>query len=144
MRKGGIMIVLLIGLFICGCNKNTYSACITQSIDNVDSIELLIASDTDMELLYLLTDNEIEGFWAQLMAIDFYKYFNDPPTTLGMYAVRITYVNGQVDTIGTDINISHSPEGESMRTGWYYAADSNDFAALFMQYADINVVPIDP
>lgn len=139
MKRKRIVVTMIFLLILCGCGRKTYSACVNQPIENVASIELLDTKDDEETVLYTLSDSEYASFWSQFKQISFSKYYNDPPTQYGILAVKITYSDGCVDIIGTDINCYYNAAGKGMRTGWYCAVNDGDFVSLFEQYIDASV-----
>ena len=136
MRKQVICICLFFSLLICGCNPKVYSACINHPIEEIASVELLDTQYASEKSLYTLSEDEIPLFIERLLEIEFYKCFSDPPTELGILAIKITYNDGFYDIIGTDINGYYDANGNPMSAGWFSVADKTDFIALFSYYID--------
>ena len=141
MRKRVICILLFICIAFCGCERKVYSACINHPLDKVANIELLDTHDHKKTVIYTLSESEIPLFLDRLLEIEFYRCFNDPPTDLGILAIRITYNDGYYDEIGTDINGYYNAEGDGQRAGWYYVGDRADFTTLFSCYVEESTLP---
>lgn len=133
------LIIIVLLLFASGCSMKSYTAKLNQPQENVLRIELLDTHGNNEVLLYTIADSEINDFWDKMMDLLFGKYFNDPATEYGLLAIRIYYLDGHIDMIGTQINGYYSPSGESLPTGWYYALDESEFISLFQQYVDIDL-----
>lgn len=141
MKKRVVILISILIMLMCGCSKKTYPARVNQSLENVVKIELLDTRGNEKVVLYTLADSEVASFWEELMSLKFGRYFSDPATEYGVLSVRIYYSDDHIDIIGTEINGYYSPSGESLRTGWYYAINREDFTALFSQYVDESMLP---
>jgi len=106
-----------------------------QEVANIESIEILDTSLRQEDVLYTLEDSQIQPFMDVLLGMKSARYVNDPPDRYGDYAVRITYLDGSIDTIGTLICAYHSPDGRDESYGWYYV-DRDKLMDLIDDYVD--------
>ena len=137
--KRTIIICTLFPLLFSGCLKKN-SGPIHQTLEDVVKIELLAMSDDEETVLYTLSDDEMDDFWEGLLALRFRRYFNDPDTHPGRYAVRISYKNRYVDVIGMSLCVYYDPSGENQSgSKWYYVTDQEAFVQLLYQYIPSNV-----
>ena len=141
MKKAGAAILIILTVVLCGCMPKSYMACLNQSLEEVSKVELYDTQDGKNILLYTLKESEVNDFWSELTAFEFYRYHNDPATEYGALAVKIYYFNGYTDIIGTEINGYYSPIGESIPVGWYYLSNRNDFVTLFGRYIEDSQLP---
>lgn len=128
-----IIICTLFLLLLSGCRND--GGPIHQTLEDVQKIEILYTSNGEGTVLYTLSEDELADFWARLSALKFKRYFNDPETQLGHYAVRILYDDGYVDALSVSACFYSNPYGKDLRgSGWYYIADSEAFDNILSQY----------
>ena len=115
-------------------NLPTYN--LKQDDSQIIGIELLKNANIsntkrEFEVLYTINDNERELFLDKLCNIRCYTYWNDPAANYGKYIIRIYYMDGSIELIGSNNNGYIVGQQES--TGIYYFKD-NAFIDLFLQY----------
>ena len=127
----------------CQVYNTTYQPQIHQPLENITQIELLDSSIDDcLVVLYSLSDEEIDPFLEEFIAIPFRANGHPPVTSYGYLSVRLWYKDGHNDVIGIDANWYYSPEGEAVgKYYWYHAENRSDFYDLFSKYVDADLVP---
>jgi len=91
---------LLIIIFITGCVSRPGPYLFRESVDEVESIEIVFAEDSlDFFVVKTLSRAEQDSFLEEFLMIGFYKYrFGDPDYPCGD-AVRIVYRSGNYEMI---------------------------------------------
>jgi len=141
MKKLIIFLLTLVLPLSCCSIFKPQPPCVSQTLENVVSIELLDTDNYEENVLYTLTENEFADFWIQFTNLEFTRLINDPPTYFGKLAVKITYADGGSDIFGIRINDCKDAKGNSIRTGWYSLINDEDYISLFSQYIDPSLLP---
>ena len=107
-----------------------------QNLQNIAKIELIWTSSGGEECSHVLDESKVPSFVEGLSNMDAFRYFNDPASKYGDFAIEIYYKDGFFDVIGEDINDYFSSSGEKVQNdGWYYLRES-DLKELFSKYID--------
>jgi hypothetical protein len=134
--KTRILYILLAVVLTCsGCFFNSDGPYeFRQTFDQIVSIEILrkeydsVLTDTPMSVIYTVEPAEHQGFIDNLMEIEGGRVGLDPNTGFGMYIIRITYKNGEMEMIGNYNNGYITPNGEVHQD--IYAFDSVQYYAF--------------
>lgn len=137
MKKIPIFLCCLVIIWLFFFNISTYN--LKQDESQIICIELLkntniSSTEREFEVIYTVDDSERELFIDRLCNIRCYKYWNDPAANYGKYIIRIFYLDGAIELIGSNNNGYIVDQQES--TGIYYFND-NAFVDLFLQYIPI-------
>ena len=111
-----------------------------QDREEIQTIELLDATQQEPKVLLRLEGVEMDGFMDRLLEMKVGRYVNDPPTEHGPLTVKINYADGAVDYIGSDICQYITAAGVEESRGWYYTG-RRAMKALFLEYVDAGLLP---
>lgn len=138
-----LCVILLVCLFLCGCEKEICKAQVQQPLENVVSIELLNSEDNkELVVLYTLDPSEHDAFLDEFMEISFEPNGPPPSTDYGPLAVRLTYQDGYCDIIGLNANWYLDSNGEKVGgLYWYRVVDVDDYYTLFSKYVSEDLLP---
>lgn len=136
---GIIWLVLLLGM-LSGCLHTAYEMQIHQAEDQITQIIMIDNTGIHkemppVEVLVINEEDRIAEFLDDLRKVPCYKFHNDPATSYGYLYVEITYQNGDIEIIGTDMLTYQTADGNAadIYDGWYYA-DYDSMSTLFEQY----------
>lgn len=142
MRKKVIISCILVCLLLSACSVFTKELTIHQTPDQIQTVELVVnktnlEENGTKEVVYTLTDSEIEPFVQSLLSLKYHKH-TSPRGTYGYMFIVITYSNGAVERIGASANSYTSDTLEF--DGWYYVS-YDQLRELFLNYVDESVLP---
>ena len=123
----GLLIYVMV-VSLCGC---TVEPPFRQPVEAIAKIELIENAASEESVLCTLTDNDANVFMAELLTLPCYKRM-PPVGELGQYEIRIYYINGDADFIGSEAN-AYIQDGDLVVDGWYYF-DQEDLCSLFATY----------
>ena len=107
-----------------------------QGVTDVTRIELYEYSFSHHVLtpVAVLEDHAFVEFWDDLQQVECKKHVTDPHTTYGELVIRITYHDGSIDTLSTEI-CTYYHNGTEV---YYDRCNLNydNMLALFLQYTE--------
>ena len=141
--KTVIVIVVLLGSILTGCYSRVGSFPLRQSVENMSKIELLmdftpVGEGTEFTVLQEISKENHETFINELLGLECRKVFGDMPTDFGVIAIRITYVDGNIEMIGHGNN-AYFTEDRNYYGAYYFQYE--DFKELFSHYVDESLLP---
>lgn len=125
---GFLICVLVISLCACAANPP-----FKQPIESIEKIELIEHSATEESVLCTLTDTDVELFMEDLLDMPCYKR-SSPVGELGQLEIRIYYIDGNADFIGSEANACIQ-DGNMVIHGWYYFEEAA-LRELFAAYSE--------
>lgn len=142
-----LLSVLLVVNVLAGCGRgtqmsSTYS--FAHPIENIASIDLLINNSVDafssdenaFVLIRSLDVGEIEAFMTAVYEIKTSYCVSPPLRGYGQYIAKVTYINGDVEMLGTRhieyIQVGNEPTGVG---AYYFAGDAIE--QLILKYGNL-------
>lgn len=93
-----VVLFLLMFITLTGCSGDLYS--FSESIDEIESIELVKAEDSlDFTVKKTLSEKEKNNFIEQFQKINFTDYYIGDPMSVAGNAIKITYRTGNYEMI---------------------------------------------
>lgn len=136
MKYRNICICVLLLCMLSGCflRDRTTPYEFRQEFDQIASIEILrketdsVLTDTPTHIIYTLNEADYKSFLDRLMEIEGGYAGSEPGTGFGMYMIRITYQDGEMEMIGNYNNGYITPSGEVHQD--VYRFDANQYYAF--------------
>lgn len=142
IKKTLVILILLITI-LPGCSDTVVQFPMHQSTENIIKIELLkdiapISEPIEFSVLYEIPEESFGEFIDLFSNMPCRKGFLDCPTEFGVLAIRITYINGDIEMIGHGNNAYFTDDQDYYGT-YYFSYD--DFRELFSHYVDETLLP---
>lgn len=135
MKNRLLSILLMSILVFSGCFFNTAEPYqFRQGLDQITTIEILrkeydsTNTDTPMNVIHTVDSSVHMDFVDDLLKIEGGRIGLDPGTGFGMYIIRITYKDGEIEMIGNYNNGYITPDGKLHQD--IYAFDAKQFYAF--------------
>lgn len=126
--------LLFVGV-LSGCFFNTDEPYeFRQAFDQIVTIDIpkkeydSTSTDTPMNVIYTIEPSAHKNFVDELLKIDGGRIGLEPGTGFGMYIIRITYKDGEIEMIGNYNNGYISPNGHVHQD--IYAFDTKQYYAF--------------
>ena len=87
-----------------------------------------------------LSDAEAEEIMSELSEIEFVEWFVPPPSDFGPHIICITYLDGEIEVIGSICTGYISPDGSEKLTYYGIAEESGSFYDLIGKYVDLSLL----
>ena len=134
-----VLLLFLISIMISGCffiTEEPYE--FRQEFDEIVSIEILkkeydsINADTPMNVIKVIESADHRALIDDLLAAKGSRIGLDPSTGFGMYIIRITYQDGEMEMLGNYNNGYITPDGELRED--VYCFDREQYYAIISKY----------
>ena len=136
-----VILLLVIISILCGCSPLPETYPFKDQNDSIESIELLYHPSpegdftlADYVLVRELAFDEIDPFMDALHTIKTKKTTMSPVRDYGVYVVRVTYVDGEIEIFG-NYHIEFVESGEYETGVGFYFFVGDKFKELFLEYA---------
>jgi hypothetical protein len=145
MKVRLLLLIALLGFMLNGCifnHKTPYE--FRQEFDQIACIEILkkqydsIRTDTPMDVIKTIDPTEHRALIDALLETDGSRVGLDPPTGFGMYIIRITYLDGEMEMIGNYSNGYITPDGKLHED--IYCFDREQYYAVISDYLGEEVI----
>ena len=141
------MIIVLIGILIIftSCQKSPSKVELKYStVENIEYIELLstifLEGISEVNVLYTLSKEQMPDFLCTLLEMEIDRTWS-PGTNWGYLCVRISYVSGEQEILGSDAFEYISASGEHIFDGWH-SISYYDLYDLFSEYVEKSKLPL--
>lgn len=136
MKYRNICISVLLVCMLSGCflRDRAMPYEFRQAFDQIASIEILrketdsVLPDTPTQTIHTLNEAQYKVFLDGLQKIEGGRAGSEPGTGFGMYMIRITYKDGEMEMIGNYNNGYITPDGEVHQD--VYRFDARQFYAF--------------
>ena len=120
MRTRNIWVILLLACMLSGCflRDRAMPYEFRQNFDQIVTIEILrkendsVVTDTPANIILTVDPSEHRAFIDGLQQVEGGRAMLEPGTGFGMYIIRITYKNGEIEMIGNYNNGYITPDGK--------------------------------
>ncbi len=130
--------VLMCALLLCGCFSANQKYEFRQDFEQIATIEILkkeydsIDINTPMNVIKTIDPQQHRAMIDALVKAKSAPMLAPPSTGVGMYIIRITYLDGEIELLG-DYNIAYiSPDGELYQDRFFFYRD--DFYAVISEF----------
>lgn len=137
MKRYVIFLFVLI-IVLCSCTAPAHHYELQKSFEDIAKVDIFdnaVHSNNIADLVWIKTieKSEYTELLGQIIQLDCYIPFNDPPDYFGDYVLRITYLDGSYELIGSTNSIYFPHNG---KTKFYYYRFPDNFNVLVSQYLD--------
>ena len=139
--KARIFAILFICIILTGCAKMSCVEYLKQPIEDIARIELVYNQSFEQrDVLYTLTDKELDEFITELPKLTISKY-SVPQGYLGYLSIDITYKDGSIQLIGSESSkYINAYDPNNIKADEHHHIAYSVLYELFSRYVDNNVL----